>query len=108
MHPRKYAERGFNQSEKIANLLSGLSQKPVVDSLKRNRYTNPQAKFNRQERLQNLDDAFDFIYKRDDLKDKNILLVDDVFTTGSTMQECAKILKMNNLGKVIGFSLARG
>ena len=108
LHGRRYVERGFNQSEKIANLLSGLSQKPVVDSLKRNRYTSPQAKFNRQERLQNLADAFDFIYKKNDLKDKNIFLVDDVFTTGSTIQECAKTLKMNNSGKVIGFSLARG
>jgi len=49
-----------------------------------------------------------FCYKKQDFKNKNVILVDDVFTTGSTMQECAKVLKSNKVAKVIGFSLARG
>lgn len=108
LHGRRYVERGFNQSEKIATALSKFVNKPVLDLLKRTRYTKPQAKFNRQERLINLQDAFAFNYKKSDLSNKSVLLVDDVFTTGSTVQECAKVLKGNKIAKVIGFSLARG
>jgi len=108
LHGRRYVERGFNQAEKIAIILAKYLDKPVINLLKRSRYTKPQAKFNRKERLQNLKDAFDFNYKSQDLGSKNVLLVDDVFTTGSTMQECAKVLKENKIAKVTGFSLARG
>ncbi|MDD2656089.1 MAG: ComF family protein [Patescibacteria group bacterium] len=108
LHGRRYIERGFNQSEKIAVILAKKMHKPVVNLLKRTRYTKPQAKFKRQERLVNLKDAFEFCYKKQDFKNKNVILVDDVFTTGSTMQECAKVLKLNKVAKVIGFSLARG
>jgi len=108
LHGRRYVERGFNQAEKIALILAKLCNKPAINLLKRTRYTKPQAKFKRQERLVNLKDAFEFCYKKTDLSGKNILLVDDVYTTGSTMQECAKVLKSNQIGKVVGFSLARG
>lgn len=107
LHRRRYVERGFNQAEKIASALGKLLDKPVINYLKRTHYTKPQANFGRKERLTNLQDAFIFDSK-EDIVNKNILLVDDVFTTGSTIQECAKVLKNNNVGSVVGFSLARG
>ncbi|MFA7314972.1 MAG: ComF family protein [Candidatus Magasanikbacteria bacterium] len=107
LHSRRFVERGFNQAEKIANIVSQKIDKPCISLLKRTRYTKPQAKFKRQERLTNLQEAFAFDNKKD-FVNKNILLVDDVFTTGSTLQECAKVLKDGGVGKVVGFSLARG
>ncbi|OIO19647.1 MAG: hypothetical protein COY69_01325 [Candidatus Magasanikbacteria bacterium CG_4_10_14_0_8_um_filter_32_14] len=107
LHHRRYVERGFNQAEKIALVIGKILDKPTENLLKRVRYTEPQAKFKRQERLTNLQDAFAFDNKNV-FVGKNILLVDDVFTTGSTIQECAKVLKNSGVEKVIGFSLARG
>ena len=108
LHGRRLAERGFNQAELIANAVSQIIGKTAVNKIIfRRRYTSVQAKLNRNDRIRNVCGAFvmneDFA-----VKDKNILLVDDVFTTGSTLQECAKLLKKNGAKKVLGFTLARG
>lgn len=107
LHSRRYVERGFNQAEKIAIICGKILNKPVTNLLKRTRYTHPQAQFKRQERLVNLQNAFCLENKKD-VFGKNVLVVDDVFTTGSTIQECAKVLKSNKASNVYGFSLARG
>ena len=73
----------------------------------RRRYTSVQAKLNKDDRIRNVFGAF-AISEEAEIKDKNILLVDDIFTTGSTLQECAKLLKKNCAKKVLGFTLARG
>lgn len=107
LHRKRYVERGFNQAEKIAKILAGVLNKPMEDILQRTRHTGQQAKLKREERLENLKNAFEI--KNDfAVKNKTILLVDDVFTTGSTMQECAKILKGGGVEKIMGFSVARG
>lgn len=107
LHKRRLAERGFNQSEKIAIILGKIVHLPVENILERHRFTRQQAKLKKDERLQNVQDAF--VLKKDCLiKDKKILLVDDVFTTGATMGECARILKENSAGEVSAFTLARG
>jgi len=109
LHKRRYVERGFNQAEKIAELISKQLNKPLKKILKRNRSTKQQAKLKREERLKNLEDAFELNLKEEiDLKNKTILLVDDVFTTGSTIGECAKVLKNAGVREVVGFSVARG
>lgn len=104
LHAKRYVERGFNQAELIAGILSTKLDLPVNNFLVRNRQTKQQARLTREERIVNVKDTFV-------LKDKisgNILLIDDVFTTGSTMQECSRILKIGGAEKVIGFVVARG
>ena len=104
LHQKRYVERGFNQAELIAKILADKINKPLKNILTRQRHTSQQAKLGREERLENLKDAF--VIKK--VVRGNILLVDDVFTTGSTIQECAKVLKNSGVDKVVGFSLARG
>lgn len=102
---KRLAERGFNQAEIIANILGDKLNLPVVKALKRVIHTKQQAKLKREERLKNVRGAFG---NGQDILGEKVLLVDDVFTTGSTMQECAKILHQNGVKEVKGFSLARG
>ena len=104
LHKKRYVERGFNQAELIVRLVAKKINKPFKNVVERTRYTKQQAKLNRADRLENLQEAFSSIEKLLG----NILLVDDVFTTGSTMQECAKALKNAGVDKVVGFSIARG
>lgn len=107
LHKRRYVERGFNQAEKIACLVSQRIGKPLHNVLVRTRHTKKQAQLNRAERLNNLHNAFD-MKTGEDIKNKRILLVDDVLTTGSTMEECARVLKQYGVTEVVGFTIARG
>ena len=96
LHSRRRREREFNQAAEIARFASRRSGLTVVDALKRTRYTSQQAHLDRQQRLANLRDAF--VMRRDKrlgqlLEGKNLLLVDDVFTTGTTVNECARVLR---------------
>ncbi|MBI5222116.1 MAG: ComF family protein [Candidatus Magasanikbacteria bacterium] len=104
LHRRRLAERGFNQARLLADILARRLGRPVVDLLRRERYTLQQAKLSREERRINVHHAF----VRGDFRADAVLLVDDVFTTGATMQECARVLKYNGAKKVIGFTVARG
>lgn len=104
LHPRRYAERGFNQAEVIAKILSAEMNIPCQVLLKRQKYTKQQVKLSKEERKINVDNAFSALEKLSGA----ILLVDDVFTTGATMQEGARILKSAGAEKVLGFTLARG
>ena len=89
---RRYISRGYNQAEEIAKELSLLSSIPVVDVLERSKYTKNLARMNKEERKQAISDS---IKIRDgaDVKGKRVMLIDDVFTSGATANECSKILK---------------
>ncbi|MBI4992694.1 MAG: ComF family protein [Candidatus Magasanikbacteria bacterium] len=104
LHRRRLVERGFNQARLLADILGQKIGRPVVEWLQRERYTMQQAKLSREERRVNVHQAF----ANGDFKADSVLLVDDVFTTGATMQECARVLKISGVKKVIGFSVARG
>jgi len=111
LHSRRERERGFNQAIELAkilvdNLKSWGYDAVLVDCLKRVRYTSQQAKLSPSERRQNLKQAFV-------LKDKQaildqVVLVDDVFTTGSTMQECAEVMRLFGVEKIGAVVLAHG
>jgi ComF family protein len=106
LHKRRYAERGFNQASILAaTVASELDVFVDEKSLRRIVYTRHQASLSREDRLHNVRDAFAC---GSGAASKDILLVDDVFTTGATMQACAKALRAAGARRVTGFSLARG
>lgn len=108
LHKKRKWLRGFNQAELISNIIAKKLKLPVnCDLVERNVFTLEQTKISNVDRLENTLNAFGCIDKGM-IKDKNFLLVDDVYTTGATMQECAKILKENGAKKVEGMVLARG
>lgn len=100
--------RGFNQAEEIARVVGEKMKIEVLDALIRNRRTKQQSLIlDRGERVNNVKGAFEV--KKDCLekvKGKNILLVDDVFTSGADMRECTKILKEAGVEVVWGLALA--
>ena len=112
LHRRRKRERGFNQSLELAEIVASHSPLKVADELVRTRYTTMQASLSRKERLSNMSGAFRLTrraLRRGIFKDRAVLLVDDVFTTGSTAHECAGILKRDGgARKVAAFTVARG
>jgi len=97
LHPRKQKKRGFNQSEWIANGIAKSMKKPVSkENLFRQIHTSTQTQKNRFERWQNVDGIFG-IKRNKEFEGKHILLIDDVVTTGSTLEACAfQLLKLKN------------
>jgi ComF family protein len=107
LHRRRGRHRGFNQSILLAQALAQAWNMTVLPrGLERTRFTKPQAKLDAAARLQNVKDAFAFSSKSS-LQGLTILLVDDVFTTGATMNACAAALKSAGAARVIGLALAK-
>ncbi len=92
LHSAKKRERGFNQAEIISKAISKELNVPVQTLVKRNKYTQTQTQLSKNERQSNVIDVFELSRKKNDLKLKNYLVVDDVLTTGSTINACASIL----------------
>lgn len=107
LHSLRRRERGFNQAALIAAHLSALRGIPVRDVLVRHRSTGTQALLDREHRRQNLRDAFS-LRKNADVSDQSLLLVDDVVTTGSTLDACAEVLLAAGSGPVRAITVARG
>ncbi len=105
LHPVKLRERGYNQSEAIA---LGLSEELHISAnmnlLKRIVNTKTQTKLNRSERMENVKNAF--VMNKIDIIPKAVILIDDVFTTGSTMNSAARVLKNQGVSVVYGISAA--
>jgi len=95
LHPKKQKQRGYNQSEWIARGISETLRKPVsIGNLKRNLHTSTQTRKNRYERWKNVENIFE-VSEPDELATKHILLIDDIITTGSTIEACAlQLLKI--------------
>ncbi len=95
LHPRKFKKRGFNQSEWIALGIAEALQKPMSgNNLYRRVFTSTQTKKNRFERFKNVDGIF-AVNNTEQFQGKHILLIDDVVTTGSTLEACAvELLKL--------------
>ena len=106
LHHLKKAERGYNQSSYIAKGLSKELNVPVAQGfIKRKRFTESQTTMSLKERQENIEGAFKA--KRNlTLNGKNILLVDDVITTGSTIGECGRVLLKVGANKVYAVSVA--
>lgn len=95
IHKRKLRMRGFNQAHLLAKGLAEYLRIPLLtDTLLRTRYTIPQKILDDKERFKNLSEAFTVsIQHKESIYNRRILLVDDIYTTGSTMEACASILR---------------
>jgi len=106
LHPLKKATRGYNQAYYIAKGISKTLGIPILaNGIKRIKMTKTQTKLNAIQRKENMHGAFK-IRRKKNIQNKNILLIDDVITTGATVKECAKSLIKNNASKVFALSVA--
>lgn len=98
LHPGRLRERGFNQSVEIARPLARARKMPLsLDLLERVRPTAPQAELTLDKRAGNVRGAFEC---RRDLAGCSVLLIDDVMTSGATLNECARVLKLHGASRV--------
>lgn len=105
---KKLKYRGFNQAEEIAKILAAYFNIPFLpNGLIKIKETTPQINLAENERKQNVKNVFS-VTRPDLISGKKIILVDDVFTTGATMEEAAKILKKAGAKQVVGLTVAHG
>lgn len=107
LHVSRLRERGFNQSGLLAGELGRrLGLRVSFDLLVRKERTDPQTRLERRERLKNVRGAF-AVTDRNIVRGVRVLLIDDVFTTGTTLSECAKTLKRNGASEVYALTVTR-
>jgi ComF family protein len=108
LHPGKQRLRGYNQSRLLAKTIAReLKGKAVMDILVRQKNTPPLSGLTRIQRAKALEGAFELKNKQE-LALKNILLIDDIYTTGTTVNQCSKALKEKGADKVYVFTLSSG
>ncbi|MBH8604135.1 ComF family protein [Thermoactinomyces sp. CICC 10522] len=109
LHKEKKAERGFNQSELLARVIGARLGLPVLPLLGREKDLASQSRRNRQERLLALKGAFQIEGEGCEkcIRDRTVLIVDDVYTTGTTLRECAKPLLVSGASRVYSVTFAR-
>ncbi|MCI8342362.1 MAG: ComF family protein [Firmicutes bacterium] len=105
IHKKRFKKRGFNQSVIMGRGIARLagiefSEKALI----RKTNTIPQSGLSIEERLKNIKNAFEI--GNCDIKGKNILLIDDIFTTGATLNECAKVLKENGAKEILCYTFS--
>jgi len=107
LHVRRLRSRGFNQAVLIGELLASEWRIPMERRvLQRIRWTEPQINLAASQRKDNVKGAF-AVTDAGAVKDRSVLLLDDVYTTGSTVEECSRILKKNGAEKVVVVTVAR-
>lgn len=104
MSRKSFSRRGFNQSELLARHLGKILNKPVFPTLLKTRETQPQVDLSGEERLENLKDVFAPLAPA---HLESVLLIDDVYTTGSTIKECSRALCTAGYQHVHALTLAR-
>ena len=107
LYSRRLRWRGFNQAEEMAKIVAKNSNYEIDNnSLVRTKNKKAQAKLDEKQRRKNIENCFS--WNGENLKNKNIILLDDVVTTGATLDECAKVLKQNGAHRVWGLVIAKG
>lgn len=108
LHKLRLKKRGYNQAEILARELSKRLNIKMINVLKRTKNTRSQVGLKKEDRIKNISGAFSLIPNSPNLPNpSNIFLIDDVLTTGSTLNEAAKVLKRNGAKKVWGIALTR-
>ncbi|MBO4651997.1 MAG: ComF family protein [Lachnospiraceae bacterium] len=114
IHRRKMRHRGYNQAERIArNLADGLELPMYADYLRRNRFTVPQKELSNHERVRNLMRALERGPQAEWLRKQHktprrVILVDDIYTTGSTMEACSAVLRSTGVEHVMVATICIG
>lgn len=108
IHKKRNNLRGYNQSELIAKEISKEIQNLSIENnvLYKYKNTNPQSLLNKNERIQNAKNAYQ-IKNEQIIKNKNIIIFDDIYTTGSTVNECARVLKQAGAEKIGILTIAK-
>jgi ComF family protein len=107
LHYKRLRQRGFNQASLLARGLGSLLHIPVdYSSLTRTRWTAPQIGLSRNQRAANVKGAFD-LKATEKIKGKTVLLLDDVLTTGETVNQCVRVLKDGGAREVVVLTVAR-
>lgn len=108
LHKKRLRWRGFNQAEILAKELADFFRIPLISNcLTKIKETFPQTELADKARKENVKGVF-WLKNKELIRNKNIVVVDDVYTTGSTMEECAGVLKKAGAKKIIGIVIARG
>ncbi len=108
LHKTREYSRGFNQAELISRLIARRYRLDVISALTRNARGTPQAQLqDRPERLYNVQGLYS-CNQPESVQGRSVVLVDDVCTTGSTLNECARVLKEAGAGHVAALVIARG
>ncbi len=107
LHSSKMRKRGYNQSELLAKHIAARLSIPYADVLKRTKKTIKQSGQSRQERRKNLANAFAVKGSAEKIIHSSVLLVDDIYTTGATVEACSKALVKYGAGKVFVLTIAR-
>jgi len=108
LHKNKQNSRGYNQSLLISKYISKIFNIPDVSaSLQRVKDTRSQSLLDKEQRRDNVRDAFE-VKDMAKVKGRNVLLIDDVLTTGSTLDECSRVLKQSGAKMVVGAVIATG
>ncbi|GAA3645174.1 ComF family protein [Asaccharospora irregularis] len=105
LHKKREKKRGFNQSQKIADYLGKLMDISVVDCVYRKKNTKRLYNLNRDERKRELKDVFEVKDNIEKIKKKDVLLIDDIFTTGATANELSRVLKFSDVNSVFVMTL---
>jgi len=106
LHKKRQKWRGFNQAQILAEELTNNIKLPVSNQLIRIKHKQAQAKLGEADRKNNLQGCF--AWRGEKLTGQNIIIIDDVTTTGSTLNECAKIVKEVGAGEIWGLVVAKG
>ena len=107
LHSSREKQRGYNQSKLLAEILSGKLNIELIDGIKRVKKTKPQAQAKKsEEREKNVSNCFK-VTDKNKISGKNILLVDDVFTSGATINEAVKVLRKSGAKKIAALVVAR-
>ena len=107
LHRKRYNERGYNQTELIFRVWAKNNGIPWVDLLSRTKGTAPQWQLLQQARRDNVRGVF-YVGQPTVVQGAKVLLVDDIFTSGATLEECAKTLKRSGASVVRALTLAHG
>ncbi|HYE12114.1 MAG TPA: ComF family protein [Patescibacteria group bacterium] len=108
IHKSKEEVRGFNQAQLIAEEIAAAMDRPLWNCITRTKVTTDQFKLDKIHRNLNVHNAFCINMLYNEVKYKNVLLVDDVYTTGSTVDECSRILKQQGVQRVFVITAATG
>ena len=107
LHRRKLGKRGFNQAQVLARILSEKKRIPMDGkALKKVRQSPPQTSLEAEDRVHNLTDVFR-VAKPERVSGKTVLIVDDVFTTGTTLDECTRVLLEAGAREIRGLTVAQ-